>query len=143
MPIADHPTVHSHSVIIGGAFDAATHGSVIVHAVTGLEANGIAQVPQQVRRWPLRVLARRGLLPPDDARAMEQRDHGACFCVERSVRVEAPTAPGARGCSDTAAGRRSPWPGYADSNASACFTGERQDRVRAGAARCVFSRHRS
>jgi hypothetical protein len=42
-----------------------------------------------VRRRLLRVFARRGLLPRDDARAMGQWAHGGGFSVDGSVRIEA------------------------------------------------------
>jgi hypothetical protein len=43
----------------------------------------LPRLPQQ------RALARRGLLPSDDARAMAQWDHGGGFSVDGSVRIEA------------------------------------------------------
>jgi len=76
-------------LVVNGVFDAATTGGVIFRAVTGLEANAIAQVQAQLRRRLLRVFVRRGLLPGDDARAMGQWQHGGGFSVDGSVRVEA------------------------------------------------------
>jgi hypothetical protein len=55
----------------------------------GLDTNAIAAVQAQVRRRLLRVFARRGLLPRDDARAMGQWQHGGRFSVDGSVRIEA------------------------------------------------------
>jgi len=48
-----------------------------------------AQVQAQVRRRLLRVFARRGLLPAEDAQAMGQWAHGGGFSVDASVRIEA------------------------------------------------------
>ena len=84
-----NPHLHSHCVVIDGVFDATATGGVVFHAATGLEANAIAEVQAQVRRSLLRVFARRGPLPGDDARAMGQWQHGGGFSVDRSVRLEA------------------------------------------------------
>jgi hypothetical protein len=81
--------LHFHCVFIDGVFDAATTGGIIFTAATGLDANAIAQVQAQVRRRLLRVFVRRGLLPGDDAQAMEQWEHGGGFSVDGSVRIEA------------------------------------------------------
>jgi hypothetical protein len=81
--------LHFHCVFIDGVFDAATTGGIIFTAATGLDANAIAQVQAQVRRRLLRVFVRRGLLPGDDAQAMEQWEHGGGFSVDGSARIEA------------------------------------------------------
>ena len=70
-------------------FDSAAAGGVIFHAATGLDANAIAAVQEQVRRCLLRSFVRRRLLPGDGARAMAQWAHGGGFSVDGSVRIEA------------------------------------------------------
>jgi len=76
-------------VVIDGVFDAAPTGGIIFAAPTGVDANAIAQVQAQVRRRLLHAVARRGLLPDDDAWAMGQWDHGGGFSVDASVRIAA------------------------------------------------------
>jgi hypothetical protein len=80
--------LHFHCVVVDGVFDAAA-GGLIFHAASGLDATAIADVQAGVRRWLLRVFARRGLLPGDDAQAMGQWAHGGGFSVDGSVRLEA------------------------------------------------------
>ncbi len=81
--------LHFHCVVIDGVFEPAPADSVVFRAATGLDANAIANVKAGVRRRLLRVFARRGLLPGDDARAMAQWAHGGGFSVDASVRIEA------------------------------------------------------
>jgi hypothetical protein len=81
--------LHFHCVVIDGVFDSAPTGGVIFRAVTELDATAIADVQAGVRRRLLRVFARRGLLPSDDAQAMGQWAHGGGFSVDASVRIEA------------------------------------------------------
>jgi hypothetical protein len=81
--------LHFHCLVIDGVFDTATTGGIIFTAATGLDANAIADVQAGVRRRLLRLFARRGLLPSDDARAMAQWDHGGGLSVDGSVHIEA------------------------------------------------------
>lgn len=81
--------LHFHCVVIDGVFEPEPAGGVIFRAATGLDANAIAQVQEQVRRRLLRTFVRRGLLTGDDARAMGQWDNGGGFSVDASVRLEA------------------------------------------------------
>ena len=76
-------------MVIDGVFEPAPADGVVFRAATGLDTNAIAAVQAQVRRRLLRVFARRGLLPSDDARAMGQWEHGGGFSVDGSVRIEA------------------------------------------------------
>jgi hypothetical protein len=100
---------HLHCVVIDGVSAATPTGQVVSPATTGPEANAIAQVNAQGRRRLLRVFVRRGLLPGDDVCAMGQCQYGGGFSVGGSVGIEAPTAPGESGCSDTAPCHRSRW----------------------------------
>jgi len=81
--------LHFHCVVIDGVFDAAATGGIIFTAATGVDANAIVQMQARVRWRLLRVFARRGLLPADDARAIGQWAHGGGFSVDGSVRIEA------------------------------------------------------
>jgi Putative transposase len=84
-----NPHLHLHCVVIDGVIASDPAGGVIFHAATGLDANAIAVVQECVRLRLLRTFVRRGLLPDDDAQAMEQWAHGGGFSVNASVRIEA------------------------------------------------------
>jgi hypothetical protein len=84
-----NPHLHFHCVVIDGVFEPEPAGGVIFRAATGLAANAIAQVHEQVRRRLLRSFVRRGLLAANDARDMAQWGHGGGFSVDASVRIEA------------------------------------------------------
>ena len=123
--------LHFHCVVIDGVFDSAPTGGVIFRAVTELDATAIADVQAGVRRRLLRVFARRGLLPSDDAQAMGQWAHGGGFSIDASVRIEAADRAGRerrlrydrrKSLFGIAPGHRSPWTGCANSTASTSST---------------------
>ena len=97
-------------------FDAATTVGIIFTAATGVDANAITQVQTLARRRMPRTFVRRGLLPRDDAWAMEQWQHGGGFSVDGSVRIEATD----RARRAFALGSRSPWTGYGNTIPDAC-----------------------
>jgi hypothetical protein len=78
-----------HCVVIDGVFEPAPADGVFFRAASGLDATAIARVQESVRQRLLRAVARRGLLPRDDTRAIGQWQHGGGFSVDGSVRIEA------------------------------------------------------
>ena len=81
--------LHCHCIVIDGVFDAAVGGGVTFHPATGLDEPALGAVQAAVRRRLLRVMTRRGLLPPEDAQAMAAWEHGGGFLVNAAVRIEA------------------------------------------------------
>jgi len=61
---------------------------VVFHEACGLDAAAVAAVQTQVRRRVLRAYVRRGLLAPSDGEEMGGWDHGGCFSLDASVRIE-------------------------------------------------------
>ena len=81
--------LHFHCVIVDGVFEAKEDGVVAFLPASGVDATVIADVQATVRRRLLRVMTRRGLLAPDEAKTMAAWDHGGGFSVDAEVRIEA------------------------------------------------------
>jgi len=73
--------LHFHCIVIDGVFDAVANGGVAFHPAAGLDASAIGEVQATVRRRLLRAAKRRGVLAPEDARAMAAWAHGGGFSV--------------------------------------------------------------
>ncbi len=65
------------------------NGGVAFHVAGGVDAPAIAAVQATVRRRLLRAAKRRGVLAPEDARAMAAWEHDGDFSVDAEVRIEA------------------------------------------------------
>jgi len=89
-----NPHLHFHCVVLDGVFASTPTGSVVFHLATDIDRPAIATVQAKVRRRLLQSFVRRGLLPGDDARAMQAWAHGGGFSVDATVRIEAADRPG-------------------------------------------------
>ncbi len=65
------------------------NGGVAFHPASGVDAPAIAAVHATVRKRLLRAAKRRGVLAPEDARAMAAWEHDGGFSVDAEVRIEA------------------------------------------------------
>ena len=81
--------LHCHCIVVDGVFAAAAGCGVTFHPATGLDEPALGAVQAAVRRRLLRVMTRRGLLPPEDAQVMAAWEHGGGFSVNAAVRIEA------------------------------------------------------
>ena len=81
-----NPHEHFHCLVIDGVFEADTSGAATFHESLAPDQKLLDEVHAKARRRLLRALTRRGVLEPEDAEAMANREHGGGLSLARFSR---------------------------------------------------------